>query len=77
MCTVCATAISAISVYYFSSSRVYYFIIFTLLTYVYCLWPLPYLLLVYTTLVLFVRPTFVFLHYLHMCTVCGLWQSTN
>ena len=70
VCTVCAhmvcstvvcvlfvaTLMSTISVFYFS--------IGTLLKYVYCLWPLPHLLFVCTTLVLFVCTTLV----LFMCT---------
>ena len=62
-----ATPTSTISVYYFS--------ICTLLKYVYCLWPLPFLVLVCTTLVcvLFVATPMssISVYYFSMCTVCG------
>ena len=60
-----ATPMNTISVYYCS--------ICTLLKYVYCLWPLPHLQLVCTTLVLFMHTTLI----LFMCTTLVLFVCTT
>ena len=60
-----ATPTSTVSVYYFS--------ICTLHKYVYCLWPLPHLLFVCTTLVQFVCNTLV----LFMCTTLVQFMCTT
>ena len=60
-----ATPMSSISVYYFSTC--------TLLKYVYCLWPLPRLILVRTTLVLFMCTTLV----LFVCTTLVVFVYTK
>ena len=74
-----ATPTSTINVYYFSMcpvcghSHIYYLCV--LLWYVSCLWPLPHLLLVCTTLeyVLFVPTPMstISVYYFSMCTVGG------
>ena len=46
-----------------STIHVYYFSICTLLKYVYCLWPLPHLLFMCTTLVLFMCTTLIHVSY--------------
>ena len=51
----------------------YYLSICTLLEYVYCLWPLPHLLFMCTTLVLFMCTTLV----LFMCTTLVLFMCTT
>ena len=56
-----------------STTSVYYLSICTLLKYVYCLWPLPHLLFVCTTLELFVCTTLV----LFMCTTLVLFICTT
>ena len=63
-----ATPTSTISVYYFS--------ICTLLKYVYCLWPLPHLVLVCTTLLQFICTTLVLFCVYNFSTIRVYYFST-